>query len=816
MAGEWTIAGCETLETRVLMARMGLDYSFGDAGLAQVDASVLVASLSGGKVLAVNGAAATRLNADGSVDNTFFDAGGVQASFGKLNWAASSAVVSGDRLYIAGVSRSRQTNATFDSDTVFIRALNLADGSKVDSFGEHGFVEIVITALTAGDAVYSIAAPSIAAIAGGGFVITVGHHSRSAGAVKHEALTLYKSDDRGRLSHTFGGNGEVIVPNGGVATGASVQVDATGRSVVFSAGRFTRFLASGSLDMSFGQHGSASPPAQTFLGEYGRFTLQPDGKAIIPFGVGSDGGDYSIIARQNADGSNDKQLGFDFTFRYGASSPVVDDQGRVLLVQDGAIVRLTPDFAIDATFAEAGRLPIPDAFDRGTLAIADDGSIFMGNADGVTRFALTDPVQLASDGVLHVEGYGGNDDVSAVLDGRFLNVTFNGEVFTYRTARIAAVEVTTRGGNDSVDLAINLPATISTSFGNDTIRVAGHADVSVLSGEGLDFVQTGDGGDTILAGGRATILSGGGNDFIGSQDPERYYNDDRGADGTATYLEVDMGAGDDEIHTGDAECFAWGGEGNDLIDNTRHHESKFNRANGEGGDDTILGGAGADIITGGPGNDSLDGRDGMNRIDGVTVFGPSFRTAYAGYTLDARGLLTFIGSPANDTARIYYDDVRKHFFIESIGRTTAADADVIKRIQFIGGGGDDFLGVNEFVEIPVTIDGGSGNDRIEGGALADVLIGGDGNDRIDGNDGNDSLFGAGGNDSLNGDFGDDYFEGGAGDDILVGGPGADRLFGLGGNDTLISDDGVRDTVRGGTGFDTADADDLDDVLAVEA
>jgi Ca2+-binding RTX toxin-like protein len=56
---------------------------------------------------------------------------------------------------------------------------------------------------------------------------------------------------------------------------------------------------------------------------------------------------------------------------------------------------------------------------------------------------------------------------------------------------------------------------------------------------------------------------------------------------------------------------------------------------------------------------------------------------------------------------------------------------------------------------------------------------------------------------------------GAGHDELYGQDGRDALFGLAGNDRLFADDGAVDTVRGGPGDDSADADLEDDVLSVE-
>ena len=114
-----------------------------------------------------------------------------------------------------------------------------------------------------------------------------------------------------------------------------------------------------------------------------------------------------------------------------------------------------------------------------------------------------------------------------------------------------------------------------------------------------------------------------------------------------------------------------------------------------------------------------------------------------------------------------------------------------------GGGGQD------------RVIGGTGGDSIAGGAGGDVLFGNGGNDTINGNSGpdllnggggRDKLFGGGGNDTLNGGAGDDTLNGGAGNDTLKGGSGHDTLNGGAGNDRLIGEAGG-DRLTGGSGAD---------------
>ncbi len=93
--------------------------------------------------------------------------------------------------------------------------------------------------------------------------------------------------------------------------------------------------------------------------------------------------------------------------------------------------------------------------------------------------------------------------------------------------------------------------------------------------------------------------------------------------------------------------------------------------------------------------------------------------------------------------------------------------------------------------MPVTVDGGAGNDKITGGSNDDLLSGGSGDDTILGMNGNDRLYGNGGNDSISG---------GDGNDVVVGGDGNDKLSGDAGRDLLIGGTG-KDSILGGADDD---------------
>jgi len=115
-----------------------------------------------------------------------------------------------------------------------------------------------------------------------------------------------------------------------------------------------------------------------------------------------------------------------------------------------------------------------------------------------------------------------------------------------------------------------------------------------------------------------------------------------------------------------------------------------------------------------------------------------------------------------------------------------------------GGPGDDVLqGTNG----PDIIFGYAGDDTIHGHKGADALFGGDGNDMIHGQNGDDALYGDLGDDSLFGGNNADLLDGGQGDDLLNGNGGVDILLGGLGDDSLVWD--INDaTIDGGAGIDS--------------
>jgi VCBS repeat-containing protein len=119
--------------------------------------------------------------------------------------------------------------------------------------------------------------------------------------------------------------------------------------------------------------------------------------------------------------------------------------------------------------------------------------------------------------------------------------------------------------------------------------------------------------------------------------------------------------------------------------------------------------------------------------------------------------------------------------------------------------------VTDVFEPGKLINGGNGNDSLNGDTGGDIVLAGNGNDTVNANDGNDFVFGGNGDDLLRGGRGDDWIYGDNGDDALDGGLGKDLLFGDNGKD-ILKGGGNDDLLYGGNGNDVMDGGAGNDLL----
>ena len=157
------------------------------------------------------------------------------------------------------------------------------------------------------------------------------------------------------------------------------------------------------------------------------------------------------------------------------------------------------------------------------------------------------------------------------------------------------------------------------------------------------------------------------------------------------------------------------------------------------------------------------------------------------------------GTEGNDTIQVIVDgDEPSISYVNGGGGDDVIDGNEDANI-LDGGAGDDIIngyGGNDWLH------GGAGEDTLDGGADDDLVVGGQDNDYLIGGSESDHIYGNAGNDYLLGGEGKDFLYGGDGDDYLNGGVGIDRLYGGDGNDTLQSGDGGRDLIYGEKGDNT--------------
>lgn len=143
--------------------------------------------------------------------------------------------------------------------------------------------------------------------------------------------------------------------------------------------------------------------------------------------------------------------------------------------------------------------------------------------------------------------------------------------------------------------------------------------------------------------------------------------------------------------------------------------------------------------------------------------------AMASYTAAVDGTtLRIAGDGASDKLALLTDATTLYGDVGSDGTVDFSFLrSAFTTVSVTAAGGDDEVRVQGLLE-NLTVDGGTGNDALFGGASADTLLGGAGNDFLDGNQGSDTIALGAGNDTAQWDPGDlnDTITGDSGTDTL--------------------------------------------------
>lgn len=118
----------------------------------------------------------------------------------------------------------------------------------------------------------------------------------------------------------------------------------------------------------------------------------------------------------------------------------------------------------------------------------------------------------------------------------------------------------------------------------------------------------------------------------------------------------------------------------------------------------------------------------------------------------ASGILTVMSDSASDSVFIGKNAHGQIYVQANHQVLRAVGASHVSGIRVNLGAGNDLLTTSRAVNKPMTIRGGAGNDTLQGGSGHDQIYGDDGDDLIRAQDGvKDSLFGGAGNDTADAD-----------------------------------------------------------------
>ena len=343
-----------------------------------------------------------------------------------------------------------------------------------------------------------------------------------------------------------------------------------------------------------------------------------------------------------------------------------------------------------------------------------------------------DDTLLGTDGDDYIDGGAGNDLIEGrrgndILIGGTGSDTYvfdadvnlgSDEIREYATPATALdhdlidlSSTTTVGANLNLGITVeqavnvNLHLTLSDAQGIENLYGTSQADT--LTGNARDNIIWGREGSDVLDGGPS------GYDVLKEERPGNWQLASGvltlvGAGETDTFVpgsfdEISL-TGDDSANVLDASSF------NGLV-----------RLDGRGGDDVLKGGSGTNYLTGGRGSDTIVGGTGID-------------------ILTEQGDGDYLLSPGT---LVFTDAV-----------TSAVETDTlsgIEQVSLTGGAHGNRLDASAWT-LPVTLDGGAGNDQLLGGAGGDTLVGGAGDDTLAGGAGDDRyLFDADlptGNDTL--------------------------------------------------------------------
>ena len=369
----------------IVTTQVSTTYNFGMATVVQPDGKIIVVGYAG--MPATYKAAVVRYNTDGSLDNSFGDAGKLTISIGSAKSYATDVALQDDGKIIIGA----RTYDNASGDFALVRVNE--DGTFDNSFGTNG---IVIASTGGSDVSSSIL------IADDGKILLAGDSDNN--------FSVAKFNTNGTLDTSFGTNGwsitifddsESFIQQ--IAFQNDGKIVMGGFAVNSSVGRYqmaaARINANGTLDNSFGTAGKVSFNFGVDQDFATAVAIQSDGKIVLgghTYITSNPRLSYDFAAvRLNTDGNLDTTYGNNGV----ATAQVVDEAnytngmiiqaddkvvlaGRTvkLFDYDFAMVRFDTNGELDTTFGNDGKVStdVDGREDHGyAIALQPDNKIIL-------------------------------------------------------------------------------------------------------------------------------------------------------------------------------------------------------------------------------------------------------------------------------------------------------------------------------------------------------------------------------------------------------------------------------------------------------
>ena len=308
----------------------------------------------------------TRLNVDGSLDQSFGDGGKVITDFIEGQDTARSVIIQADGKIVAAGSAKRRSG----SRPGFALARYDINGAPDNSFGGDGKIIIDF-----GDnEAFAVAVQPDGKLVVAGFEFSV-----ISGTEANFAVARVNSD--GTLDTSFDGDGKVItdfLTNNDIAYDIALQTDgkivvAGTKDIGLDAAQdfaLVRYNSNGSLDTSFGNGGKVSTDFFSDLDDAKAVAIQADGKIVVGGSAVNSTSTNFALARYQNNGSleesfeTDGKVITDFGGAYSAISDIViQSSGKIIAVGSAlvegvrsfALARYTKNGELDTTFDIDGK-----------------------------------------------------------------------------------------------------------------------------------------------------------------------------------------------------------------------------------------------------------------------------------------------------------------------------------------------------------------------------------------------------------------------------------------------------------------------------